>query len=57
MALYGSGFMYTHAARQLPSGQWTSKLGKSEDIQHESAEDVSGGVYGEVVEFMKRPIQ
>jgi hypothetical protein len=24
----------THAARQLPSGRWTSKLGKAEDIEH-----------------------
>jgi hypothetical protein len=28
IALYGSGFMYTHASRQLPDGRWTSKLGK-----------------------------
>jgi hypothetical protein len=25
----------THAARQLPSGLWTSKLGEWEDIEHE----------------------
>jgi hypothetical protein len=25
VALYGSGFMYTHAARQLPSGKWTKQ--------------------------------
>jgi hypothetical protein len=25
----------THAARQLPSGAWTSKLGNAEDIAHE----------------------
>lgn len=28
----------THAARQIPSGEWTSKLGRSEDIQHRSLE-------------------
>jgi len=55
VALYGSGFMYTHAARQLPSGKWTSKLGKAEDIEHHTPDDVSGGVYGEVVQFMRRP--
>ncbi|MCG8587287.1 MAG: hypothetical protein MI757_21490 [Pirellulales bacterium] len=48
--------MYTHAARQLPDGRWTSKLGKAEDIEHDSANDVAGGLYGEVVEFMKRPV-
>ena len=28
LALYGSAMMYTHAARQLPDGKWTSKLGQ-----------------------------
>ncbi len=56
IALYGYGFIYTHAARQLPNGKWTSKLGKTEDVEHDTADDVAGGVYGEVVEFMKRPL-
>jgi hypothetical protein len=56
VALYGYGLYYTHAARQLPHGKWTSKLGKAEDIEHDTPDDVAGGVYGEVVEFMKRPI-
>ena len=55
VAIYGFGFFYTHAARQLPNGKWTSKLGKAEDVEHESPEDVAGGVYGEVVQFMRRP--
>ncbi len=54
VALYGSGFVYTHAARQLPDGRWTSKLGKAEDIEHDKPDDVAGGVYGEVVQFMRR---
>ncbi len=54
VAIYGYGFFYTHAARQLPNGKWTSKLGKSEDIEHDSPEDVAGGVYGEVVQFVRR---
>jgi hypothetical protein len=56
VALYGSGFCYTHAARQLPSGKWTSKLGKGEDIEHDSPDDVAGGLYGEVMGIMKRSI-
>lgn len=36
VALYSSGMMYTHAARQLPNGLWTSKLGQLEDITHET---------------------
>jgi hypothetical protein len=54
VALYGSGFTYTHAARQLPSGKWTSKLGKGEDIEHDTPDDIAGGLYGEVAEIMKQ---
>ncbi len=57
VALYGGGLMYTHAARQLPDGKWTSKLGKAEDIDHATADDVAGGLYGEIVQFMKRLVQ
>jgi hypothetical protein len=55
VARYGSTLFYTHAARQLLNGKWTSKLGRSEDIQHHSPDDVAGGIYGEVVQFMRRP--
>jgi hypothetical protein len=44
-----------HAARQLLNGRWTSKLGKSEDIEHD-LHDVAGAVYGAVVLVMKRPL-
>jgi hypothetical protein len=54
VALYGSTLFYTHAARQLPDGKWTSKLGGLEDIEHDTPDDVAGGIYGEVVQFMKR---
>ena len=57
VALYGSSLFYTHAARQFAGGKWTSKLGHAEDIEHATPDDVAGGVYGEVVQFMKRPIQ
>ncbi|MCI0364369.1 MAG: hypothetical protein L0219_10830 [Phycisphaerales bacterium] len=36
VALFADSFYYTHAARQLPTGPWTSKLGKAEDIEHDS---------------------
>src|SRR5687767_11400380 len=51
VALYATSAFYTHAARQLPSGKWTSKLGRMEDIEHDSSDDVAGGVYGSVVMF------
>jgi hypothetical protein len=47
---------YTHAARQLPSGKWTSKLGTWEDIEHDSVEAVGGGAYGELVARLFRPV-
>jgi hypothetical protein len=55
VALYSAGKFYTHAARQLPSGKWTSKLGKGEDIEHDSPDDVAGGIYGDVALYMMRP--
>jgi len=54
VALYGSFLFYTHAARQLPDGRWTSKLGRLEDIEHDTPDDVAGGLYREVAQFMKR---
>lgn len=57
VALYGWGDMYTHAARQLPSGKWTSKLGSGEDIEHEMPDDVAGGLYGPLAGIMRRSIQ
>ena len=57
VALYGNTLRYTHAARQLPGGKWTSKLGKAEDIEHDTPDVVAGGIYGEVMEIMKRPIE
>ncbi len=45
----------THAARQLPDGRWTSKLGKKEDVEH-ALSDLEGAIYGSVVLIMKRPL-
>jgi hypothetical protein len=54
VAVYAAGSTPTHAARQLASGWWTSKLGPSLDIEHATAEDVAGGAYGEVVALLGR---
>lgn len=43
----------THAARQLSSGLWTSKLGNLQDIEHH-IDGVSGDQYGAVAVIMKR---
>lgn len=42
-----------HAARQLDTGRWTSKLGLLEDIEH-ALRDLEGAAYGSVAIFMKR---
>lgn len=44
----------THAARQLTSSRWTSKLGQAEDIEHDLL-DLEGDLYGSVIVVMRRP--
>ncbi len=46
----------THAARQLPDGTWTSKLGPDVDISHDVLTSVSGLHYGEPAAFLRRPL-
>jgi hypothetical protein len=45
----------THAARQLPDGSWTSKLGRAEDITH-ALDGLVGENYGAVTQMMRRPL-
>jgi hypothetical protein len=57
IALYiGTGSRVLHAARQLPNGRWTSKLGREWDITHQ-LKGLEGDDYGTVGQFLKRPIQ
>lgn len=51
------GANYTHVARQLPDGRWTSKLGNLEDIAHDHCAALAGDEYGQVVQWMKRKRQ
>jgi hypothetical protein len=44
----------THAARQLPDGRWTSKLGQLQRIDH-ALRDLEGTEYGTVARVMRRP--
>jgi hypothetical protein len=48
--------LWTHAAKQLSDGQWTSKLGNLEDIIHRTPQAIAGPdpAYGDVACFMKR---
>lgn len=47
----------THAARQLPSGKWTSKLGRREDIDHDGlhGDYPPDCRYGQVAVILSRP--
>jgi hypothetical protein len=53
VALFASHGEVTHAARQLPSGRWTSKLGVGVDIEH-ALRSLEGGIYGEVAQVLSR---
>ena len=53
VALFAKGGKPTHAARLLPSGRWTSKLGSGHDIEHELA-GLEGAVYGSVALVLER---
>ncbi|MCI0639048.1 MAG: hypothetical protein L0Y72_20655 [Gemmataceae bacterium] len=53
VALFAKESIPTHAARQLPSGRWTSKLGLREDIEHD-LHALGGDVYGTAVLILKR---
>jgi len=56
VVIYIKGREVTHAARQLPNGKWTSKLGSDDDIEHDNLSDIAGGDYGEPARYLKRPI-
>ncbi len=53
IAIFEKNSEPTHAARQLPDGFWTSKIGALEDVRHSLAA-ISGGMYGGAVVFLKR---
>jgi hypothetical protein len=56
VALFALGGSVKHAARQLPDGRWTSKMGRDIDIRHDEVDGVSGPFYGDVVLYLRRRI-
>jgi hypothetical protein len=54
VALYARGTVPAHAARQTDDGNWTSKLGELEDIEH-TLDGLTGALYGTVVQLLMRP--
>ncbi len=55
IAIYAFVGQFTHVARQLEDGQWTSKLGNREAITHPTPANLSGGIYGNAHCIMRRP--
>ncbi len=47
----------THAAKQMKSGKWTSKLGPYKDIEHNTLDSLTGSDFGIVARIMKRKIK
>jgi hypothetical protein len=54
IAIYADGPEYTHAALQLETGKWSSKIGELEDIEHDTPDDLAGPAFGNVALYMKR---
>lgn len=46
---------FGHAAKLMPDGLWSSKLGDWEDISHTTLDLLESESYGNVKWFMKRP--
>ncbi len=54
VAVYAAAGEGTHAARQLPNGRWSSKLGALQDIEHDLSA-LEDSRYGSVALVMSRP--
>jgi hypothetical protein len=54
VAIYTRNGRVEHAARQLRSGRWASKLGEEQDIEHDRVEDVDSPSYGSATLFLRR---
>jgi hypothetical protein len=53
IAIYMLDNIPTHAARQLPNGKWTSKLGSGID-EHDTPDCLNGPIYGKSAIIIKR---
>ncbi len=54
VVIYASENVVTHASRQIPNGNWTSKLGTHIDIEHHTISGLEGPAYGQAVRFLRR---
>lgn len=57
IVIYGNaGAIFTHVAKQLPDGRWTSKLGGQSDVTHRTPETLAGSEYGQPLKYMRRSV-
>ena len=56
IAIYALNDVPQHAARQLPNGKWTHKMGPNIDLEA-TLTGVEGQRYGYAVRFMKRKVR
>jgi hypothetical protein len=54
IAVYAIDPEWMHAARQLATGKWTSKMGVDELIEHDTPQDLEGPWCGQIVKYMQR---
>ena len=54
VAIYIKSGKPTHASKQLQTGRWTSKLGRSELIEHD-LDALEGDAYGHIAQILRRP--
>jgi hypothetical protein len=54
VAIYVQDDEFSHVARQVETGLWTSKLGELEDIEHATLADLEGDYYGTVSHILRR---
>ena len=56
VAIFTKDGLPKHAARQLPNGHWTSKLGEWQDIEHQHLNAVgsNASIYGNVALLLRR---
>jgi len=54
VSIYSRDDRFKHAARQVASGRWASKLGEEQDIEHDSISHIESVAYGQATHFLRR---
>lgn len=56
VVIYGNSSTPEHAARQLPNGRWSSKIGEYEVIEHDLNAFDGGKYFRNIIIVLKHPI-